>query len=74
MIAEVIESITQGITALIAPVVSAIKTAFMNFLYVDPAAETLVMSDLAKFLLVFLGVSIGVSLVWVAISLFKRRK
>lgn len=73
-ITTLIEAITTGITALITPIVTAIHEGFLAFLYVDPEAETRVVSDLAVFLMVFLGVSIGVGLVWLAISLFKRRR
>ena len=73
-ITSLIEAITTGLTALITPIVSAIHEGFLAFLYVDPDADTKVVSDLAIFLMVFFGVSIGVGLVWLAISLFKRRR
>ena len=72
-ITTLIEAITTGITALISPIVQAVHEGFQAFLYVDPTSETKVVSDLAIFLMVFFGVSIGVGLVWLAISLFKRR-
>lgn len=70
-----IEAITTGITALITPIVTAVHEGFLAFLYGDTAGtESQVVSDLAIFLMAFFGVSIGVGLVWLAISLFKRRR
>lgn len=74
MLNDVISAITTGISALVSPMVSAIKDGFEAFLYVDPSASTKVLSDVAQFCLLFLGISIGVGLVWLAISIFKRRK
>lgn len=74
-ITTLIEAITTGITALITPIVTAVHEGFLAFLYGDTAGtESQVVSDLAIFLMVFFGVSIGVGLVWLAISLFKRRR
>ena len=72
-ISTLFEAITQGITGIIAPIVDGIKTAFMELVYVDPDATEPVVSALAYFLFVCLGLSIGVGLVWLVMSLFKRR-
>lgn len=73
-ITTLIEAITTGITALISPMVNAIHEGFTVMLYGETAGtESQVLTPLAYFLFVFLGVSIGVGLVWLAISLFKRR-
>lgn len=69
-----IEAITTGITALIAPVIKAIHSGFETMLYGETVGtDTETLTPLAYFLFVFLGVNIGVGLVWLAISLFKRR-
>lgn len=73
-ITNLIEAITTGITALISPMVNAIHEGFTVMLYGETAGtENETLTALAYFLFVFLGVSIGVGLVWLAISLFKRR-
>lgn len=72
-ISTLFEAITQGITGIIAPIVDGIKTGFMELIYVDPEAETPVVSTLAYFLFAMLGLSVGVGLVWLVMSLFKRR-
>ena len=72
-ITTLFEAITSGITGIIAPIVNGIKTGFMQLIYVDPSAQTLEVSTLAYFLFAMLGLSIGVGLVWLVISLFKRR-
>lgn len=72
-IGTLFEAITEGITGIIAPVVDAIKTAFLQLVYVDPEAETKVVSTLAYFLFAMLGLSVGIGLIWLVMSLFKRR-
>lgn len=72
-VTTLIEAITTGITALITPIAQGLQEGFMAFLYVDPTAEEKVVSDVAIFLFVMLGVSIGVGLVWLAISLFRGK-
>lgn len=72
-ITTLLGAITSGITGIMAPIIEGIKTGFKALIYVNPTAETLVVSDLAYFLFAMLGISIGVGLVWLCISLFKRR-
>lgn len=67
------QALTEGITGIIAPMVDAIKTGFLELIYVDAAAESPQLSAIAYFLFAMLGLSIGVGLVWLVISLFKRR-
>lgn len=72
-ITDLFEALTAGITGIIAPMVDGIKTGFLEVIYVDPSAETPVLSAIAYFLFAMLGLSVGVGLVWLVISLFKRR-
>ncbi len=72
-ITTLFRAITEGITGIISPMVEAIKTGFLEVIYVDPSAETRALSEFAYFLFAMLGISIGVGLVWLVISLFKRR-
>lgn len=72
-ITTLLGAITSGITGIMSPIIEGIKTGFKTLIYVNPTAETLVVSDLAYFLFAMLGISIGVGLVWLCISLFKRR-
>lgn len=74
MLQDLINAIVIGIQGLVSPVVEAIKDGFNNFLYVDPSASTKVVSDVALFCMCMLGLSIGIGLVWLAISIFKRRR
>ena len=67
------EAITAGITGIIAPIVEGIKTGFLELIYVDPNVESPVLSAIAYFLFAMLGLSVGVGLVWLVMSLFKRR-
>ena len=67
------EAITSGITGIIAPMVDGIKDAFLELVYVDPNAAEKEVSVIAYFLFAMLGLSIGVGLIWLVISLFKRR-
>jgi len=68
------QGITSGVTNAVKIIGDGLKTAFMNILYVDPTAETLQLSELSYFLFVIAGLSIGVGLVWLIVSLVKRRR
>ena len=73
-VSGIFENMTEGVTKTIKTIVDAIKSIFLNLIYEDPAAETKVVSQLAIFLFVMLGVSVGVGLVWLVLSLIKRRR
>lgn len=72
-ITSLLEALVAGITGIVTPMIEAIKTGFEEIVYVDPSATTKVVSTIGYFLFAMLGVSIGVGLVWLVISLFKRR-
>lgn len=67
-----IKEIFTGFSEAIKGLASGIKDAFMQILYVDPAAETLVVSEFAKFGFVMLGLSLAIGLVWGAVRLIRR--
>lgn len=68
LITELFSAFTSTITGL----AGGIKDAFMNILYVDPSASTLVISDLAKFGFIMLGFSLAIGLVYGAIRLIRN--
>lgn len=72
LITSLFEAITEGITGIISPIVEGIKTGFTT-LVSDTSGETSTISLIGYFLFAMLGLSIGVGLVWLVISLFKRR-
>lgn len=73
-ITELFKAIVAGITGIVSPIVDAVKTGFLELIYVDPNAEgAKILSSIAYFLFAMLGLSIGVGLVWLVMSLFKRR-
>lgn len=72
-ITTLFEAITAGITGIIAPIVGGVKDGFLQLIYVDPTAEQKEVSVIAYFLFAMLGLSVGVGLVWLVMSLFKRR-
>lgn len=72
-ISTLFEALTEGITGIIAPIIDAVKTGFLQLIYVDPTAEVKEVSAIAYFLFAMLGLSVGVGLVWLVMSLFKRR-
>ena len=73
-IGSIFENVTEGVTKTIKTIVDAIKSIFLNLIYEDPSAEVKVVSEFAIFLFVLLGISVGVGLVWLVLSLIKRRK
>lgn len=70
---DLFEALTAGITGIMTPIITGIKDGFLEVIYKDPAAESPELSVIAYFLFAMLGLSIGVGLVWLVISLFKRR-
>lgn len=74
VITAIFNAIISGLTTIPTAVVDAIKSLFEEFIYEDPDATTKALSDVSYFLLAFLGVSVGMGLVWLCISLFKRKK
>ena len=69
---QLIEQMFSGVNTVIESMAEAIKTAFLNFIYVDPAATTPVLSDVAQFSFIIAGVGIGMGVLYMIIRLIKR--
>ena len=59
---EIISTMFSGFSDTISGLATGVKDMFMNFLYVDPTAEVLVLSDFAKFGFVMAGLSMALGL------------
>ena len=59
---ELITTMFSTFSDTISGLAGGVKDMFMNILYVDPAAEQLVISDFAKFGFVMAGVSLALGL------------
>lgn len=71
--ADIVSKIFTGFTTTITNLASGVKTAFLNILYENPEAETKVLSSVAEFGLVFLGISMAIGLVYGAIRMVRNR-
>ena len=70
---EAVKTMFSSFTEVIGSLANGIKNAFMNILYVDPEAETKVLSDPVQFFLIFGGVTLAIGLVMGAFKFFKSR-
>lgn len=70
---DIVSKIFTGFTDTITNLAGGVKSAFVNILYENPEAETKVLSSVAEFGLVFLGISMAIGLVYGAIRLVKGR-
>lgn len=70
---DIVSKIFTGFTDTITNLASGVKSAFVNILYENPEAEIKVLSSVAEFGLVFLGISMAIGLVYGAIRLVKGR-
>lgn len=59
---ELITTMFSTFSDTISGLADGVKDMFMNILYVDPAAEQLVLSDFAKFGFIMAGVSLALGL------------
>lgn len=59
---ELITTMFSGVTDTITGLGTAVKDMFMNLLFEDPVAETLVLSEFAKFSFLLMGVSLALGL------------
>ncbi len=69
---DIVTKIFSGFSTTITSFAKGIKDAFLNILYEDPTAETKVLSSVAEFGLVFLGISLAIGLVYTATRLIRR--
>lgn len=70
---DIVQKIFTGFSQTITNLAGGIKEAFLNILYENPEAETKVLSSVAEFGLVFLGISMAIGLVYGAIRMVKGR-
>lgn len=70
---DIVTKIFTGFTDTIKNLAGGIKDAFLQIFYVDPTAETKVLSGVAEFVLVMLGISMAIGLVYGAIRLIRNR-
>ncbi len=69
---DIIKNIFSGFSETIKGLAGGIKDAFLNILYVDPSASEKVLSDVAQFGFLFLGLSMAIGLVYGAVRLIRR--
>lgn len=70
--ANIITTITDVLTSMITGLGGALKTAVSTLIWQDPAATTKSLSDLAVFVLTFLGIGIATSAVYFIFRLIKK--
>lgn len=68
---EVITSMFSGFGETIKGMAGGFKDGFMNLFYVDPKASELVVSDLAQFGFILLGVGMAIGIVYGLLRLIK---
>ena len=69
---SIVTKFTSGFTGMIQPLATGIKTGFSNLLYVYPAAEVKVLSDVAEFGLVLGGIGLAVGFVMGVFHLIRK--
>ena len=69
---SIVTKFASGFTGMIQPLATGIKTGFSNLLYVDPAAEVKVLSDVAEVGLVMGGIALAVGLVMGVFHLIRK--
>jgi hypothetical protein len=69
---QIVDAIFSPLEGVVEGMTKGITTAFEHLLWQDPAAEVKVLSDVAQFGLVFLGVGIVTGLVYLGFKLLRR--
>ena len=69
---DLITTLFSSFTEAIKGMGNGIKEAFMNVLYANPTAETLVVSDFAKFMFLTAGLALAIGLIYGAVRLIRR--
>lgn len=69
---DLITTLFSSFTETIKGMGTGIKEAFLNILYVNPSAETLVVSDFAKFMFLMFGLGLAIGLIYGAVRLIRR--
>lgn len=68
---QVVTSMFSGFSTCIKGMAGGLKDGFLNLFYVDPTAEQLVVSDLAQFGFIMLGVGMAIGIVYGLLRLIK---
>lgn len=71
---SLVTEIFTGFSDVIKGLIGGMKTAFAEFLYVDPAATEKVIGDLPKFLFLMFGCGLATGIVYTIVRLVKRHK
>lgn len=69
---QIVDAIFSPLEGVVEGITKGLSTGFENLLWQDPTAEVKVLSDLAQFGLVFLGVGIVTGLVYLGFRLLRR--
>ena len=64
---SLLSELWNALTESISNIADAIKTCFLNLIYVDPDASEKVVSDFAKFGFMLIGLGLGFSLIFMII-------
>lgn len=70
---DIVTTIFESFVEVIQSLATGIKTAFIQFIYADPDAAEKTLSAPFEFLLIFMGISIAIGLVYGAIRMVSRR-
>lgn len=68
---QVVTNIFSGFSETISGLAGGFKEGFTNLFYVDPSATELVVSDLAQFGFIMLGVGMAIGIVYGLLRLIK---
>ena len=60
---DLIKHFGDGFTGMIEPLANGIKTGFTHLIYQDPAAEQLILSDLAQVGMIIAGAGFAIGLI-----------
>lgn len=59
---SIVTKFASGFTGILQPLANGLKTGFSNLIYVDPAADTKVLSDIAEVGLIVGGMALAVGI------------
>lgn len=71
---ELITSFLSSMTEVVTGIIGTIKDGFVSFIYVDPSAQTLIVSDIAKFVFIMAGVGVAMGLVGMVMAIIRKRR
>lgn len=71
---SIVTKFAEGFTGMLQPLAEGIKTGFSNLIYVDPAAEVKVLSDVAEVGLVIGGMALAAGIIMGIFHLVRKLK